>query len=517
MDECSVIGEYMQNRTYLKLALDHSKDVAKEADSWGIFGTTKYGKIIGEKVVEKGVKVIERTMMTSLIMKDGRAAGAIGFPLDDDTKAIVINARAVIICTGGSGFKPNGYPINSLTSDGDAMSYRVGAEIGGKEFNDLHWTYFNNPGDCYANWKGDWQRGLGSRALSGPKGGLDLRYELAAHTYNAPVVGGNSPRPVKGVDSSAGAGRPSGGSAARPQGGAASGARAGGGSAARPQGGAASGGRSAGGRAAPGMRMDEPDNPIVGGGAAGKSVHKAEGLYPNDDRCASNIPGLYAAGDSLSSMHNGSDYSSGVSSICTSGVQGSIAAKAAVEYIANVKKSTISKTDLGELKNVLFAPRSRTKGFTPGWVTQILQNTMIPYFVLFVKKKERMEAALTNLEFIRDHFVPMLIARDAHELRLAHETENMVLNAEMKLRTGLFRTESRGSHFREDYPARDDANWLAYVRLKKNGNGEMVMEKVDLPKEWAPSYKISYEERYPLRYPGEEEYLKKNPRLRDGK
>jgi len=521
MDECSVIGEYMQNRTYLKLALDKSKELADEVMDWGIFGTQKFGEIIAKKVVEKGVRVIERTMMTSLIMQDGRVAGAIGFPLDEDDKATIINANAVIICTGGSGFKPNGYPINSLTSDGDAMAYRVGAEIGGKEFNDTHWTFFENPASCYDNWKSDWERGLHKAPNAGPLGGLDLRFSMAAHTGQAPILQANSPRPVKGppppflrgrppgVRPGAGGGRPRGG---RPPGGFAPPEvrqEAGGG---RPR-----GGRPPGGFGAPGMRRNERENPIVGCAAAGKSVHKAEGLFPQDDKCSSNIPGLYAAGDSLSSMHNGADYSSGVSSICTSGIQGSIAAKAAAEYVSNVKKNVISKTELEKLKDEMFTPRGRDKGFSPGWVTQILQNTMVPYFVLFVKKKERMEAALTTVEFIRDHFVPMLMARDAHELRLAHETKNMVLNAEMKLRAGLFRTESRGSHYREDYPARDDANWLAYVKLKKDNKGEMILEKVPLPKEWAPDYSIPYEKRYPLRYPGEVEYLRKNSHLKAGK
>ena len=54
------------------------------------------------------------------------------------------------------------------------------------------------------------------------------------------------------------------------------------------------------------------------------------------------------------------------------------------------------------------------------------------------------------------------------ELRLAHETENMLLNAEMKLRASLSRTESRGTHYREDYPARDDDE-LAGLGAASNG------------------------------------------------
>ena len=84
---------------------------------------------------------------------------------------------------------------------------------------------------------------------------------------------------------------------------------------------------------------------------------------------------------------------------------------------------------------------------------------MIPYFILFIKHEKRLLAALTIVEFLRDHLVPKLVARDSHELRLAHETRNMILNAEMILKTSLSRTESRGQHYREDYPRRRDPQW----------------------------------------------------------
>ena len=123
------------------------------------------------------------------------------------------------------------------------------------------------------------------------------------------------------------------------------------------------------------------------------------------------------------------------------------------------------------MKKVVYAPTERKSGFSPRWVTQLLQNTMMPYFVLFIKHGERLKAALTIVEFLRDHLVPKMIVKDAHELRLAHETGNMVLNAEMILRSALFRTESRGLHYREDYPRRDDSTWLAWVKVKEGQDG----------------------------------------------
>lgn len=93
-------------------------------------------------------------------------------------------------------------------------------------------------------------------------------------------------------------------------------------------------------------------------------------------------------------------------------------------------------------------------------------------------------------------------AKDAHDLRLAHEVRNMALHAEIVLRASLFRTESRGTHYREDYPRRDDPNWLAWTILKEE-DGEMKLFKQPIPKEWWPDLSKSYEERYPVRFPGE--------------
>jgi hypothetical protein len=73
----------------------------------------------------------------------------------------------------------------------------------------------------------------------------------------------------------------------------------------------------------------------------------------------------------------------------------------------------------------------------------------------------------------------------------------------MRLKASLFRTESRGCHYREDYPRRDDPDWLAWVVLKEE-NGEMKAFKKPIPKEWWPELSKPYEERYLWRFPGEQ-------------
>ncbi len=478
LNEISSVGEYVNNRVWTEKLIDNSYARYQELVSWGAtFGRIMYapgtytrsieivefGPLLQNKVKESGARVLERVMITDLVKQDDRVVGAIGFPLDTQ-ELIVITARATILCAGAGGFKPAGFPICSITSDGDAMAYRAGAEITGKEFVDTHPTRAQHPDNSMA----PPQLGGGPPASKVPGGlppglkiprrkykGMRLSLEFEAHAANIPVERGpmGPPPPRRG-------------------------------------------------HGPPGP----PPGGMVGGGASGMSVHKAEGVFPQDDTCASNLVGLYAAGDALGSMQNGSCYSGFGCSLSGSATQGVIAAQAAAAYALTVSKPEIAKKEVERLKKVTFEPLGREKGFGPAWVTHTLQSIMIPYYVMYVKKQDRLEAALTNVTFLREHLVPKLRAADAHELRLAHETKNMTLNAEMKLRASLFRTESRGNHYREDYPARDDDNWLAWVKLKEE-DGRMMCLKHEIPKEHWPDLGIPYQERYPFRFPGELEFL----------
>lgn len=239
----------------------------------------------------------------------------------------------------------------------------------------------------------------------------------------------------------------------------------------------------------------------IGGGASGMSVHKAEGIWPAGTDCSTGIPGLFAAGDALGNMQSGAVYAAIGMALCGASVTGARAGWSAAEYALQADEPEIGSDEVPRLKEAVYGPLVRKGGFGPRWVTQVLQNTMVPYYIMYIKHGDRMQAALTLVEFLRDHLVPKLVAEDPHELRLAHETRNMVLNAEMRLRASLIRTESRGCHYREDYPLRDDGNWLAWVLLREQ-DGRMVTLKEPVPEEWQPDPSLSYRERYPFQLPG---------------
>jgi succinate dehydrogenase/fumarate reductase flavoprotein subunit len=192
----------------------------------------------------------------------------------------------------------------------------------------------------------------------------------------------------------------------------------------------------------------------------------------------------------------GPAYSMGGTGTCNASVTGARAGTAAAKYAKQTAKPVVGEQELSRLRESVLMPTKRKGGFSPGWVTQLLKNAMMPYPVLRIKNGDRLQAAWTQIEFMRDHLCPMLYARNPHELRLAHETRHMIINAEMKMRASLFRTESRGMHYREDYPRRVDPDWLAWVMIKEV-DGKMTLYKKPIPKEWWPDLSIPYEKRYP--------------------
>lgn len=481
-------SEYVNNRTWTEITITESYARYQDLVSWGIKFKTgadgqpvrhpappgvtdsleiddptkgEYAHLLRKQALKRGGKILDRLMAVELLQQDGRIVGAAGFPLDSFDLYTFI-AKATILCVGGCGFKPAAYPpIIQLTGDGEAMAYRAGAEILGKEFVDTHSTR-KDPPVGIPNMLGrnkdvppDLQVLLGPGrgrpevnaegyplpdrpAEASHYGYTYLEREFEAHAGRAPVY---TPTP-------------------------------------------------------------EGDKEVVGGACLGMSLRKADGIWPAGTDCASSLPGLYAAGDALGNMQNGAVYALPGSAIAGSAVTGTIAGVAAAKAALQLGELIVAEQEIARAKQVVLAPLERQGGFSPRWVTQLLQNTMAPYFISYIKQASRLQATLTIVEFIQEQLAPRLLARDAHELRLAHETKNMLLSAEMRLRSALFRTESRGNHYREDYPRRDDPDWLAWVKIKAE-QGKMKLIKVPVPQEWWPDLSTPYRQRYPFCFPGE--------------
>jgi succinate dehydrogenase/fumarate reductase flavoprotein subunit len=456
------------NAVYTKQMAENSKKRVEELKEWGFFDAPLCYNSFLKPMSERNIPVLERIIITHLLKENEKIAGAVGFSIDEE-KIITFKSKSVILCTGAGGFKPNGFPICDLTHDGTIMAYEIGAKVTGKEWNDGHVGQMKNAADSFGGWHGMFERTPGTTGVEVHHDlGVDLNY--IAYKSGSPVsmgpphlmaqnrvVGG--PYTPQEFQRQGNPGGPPGGNNEK-------GARGG------PPGDGERKGAMGGEDGPPGMKGES-----VGGASAGLAIHKSEGITPINDRCESSIKGLYAAGDALGSYMAGAIYTQIGSSLAGSAVQGAVAGEYAAKYSAQVSLEDVSQEKLKSIYEQILAPLKREKGYSPAWVTQTLQGIMIPNFVLYIKKESMLKGALAYIDELYEHHVPMLKASSLHELRLAHETKNMIIAAKMKLEASILRKESRCSHYRLDYPETDTQNWNAWINIYKDNDGKMAFEK----------------------------------------
>ncbi|WP_276357759.1 L-aspartate oxidase [Cohnella caldifontis] len=95
-----------------------------------------------------------------------------------------------------------------------------------------------------------------------------------------------------------------------------------------------------------------------------------------------------------------------------------------------------------------------------------LQKTMVRYAGLR-RHQAGLARGLEELKKLQDVYRSKLVSRE--ELELA----NLLTCAFLMVESALYREESRGAHYREDYPQRDDLHWLKHTTMDRtNGIGE---------------------------------------------
>lgn len=229
------------------------------------------------------------------------------------------------------------------------------------------------------------------------------------------------------------------------------------------------------------------------------------GIWSADTLGGTSLPGLYAAGDCYNSRANGAIYPLHGFGTRNAAVVGDRAGRSAAQHAREIGGTEIDQAELSRLKGDAYAPMERVGGFDANWVNLQIKTLMTPYYTSIVRQADRLKAALTVVEHLNGTIAPQMYCRprDAHGLRKVHEAKGRLLSAEMMLRSALFRTESRASHYREDYPRRDDPNWLAIVKIT-GSEGKMNLVKEPFPKKWWPDLDLPYKERYTKTFLGEE-------------
>ena len=243
---------------------------------------------------------------------------------------------------------------------------------------------------------------------------------------------------------------------------------------------------------------------------AGSGTYKASGVYCGWDvrDGATPIPGLYVAGDGeFGDMAEGVIYPFIGSTSTNCSVQGNMAGAAAAAYADTVEIVDLPADQVEAATSEIFAPRELTKGWDPNYVVDRLLGIMSAPEVQLAKDGVALSAALTQVEYLRDKVVPKMMGYCGHDLRYVLEAKHKVFSAEMKLSASLAREETRGTHYRSDFPFRDDANFLCHLGAHKAEDGSMAISKIEIPDSWKGDLSLDYATRYPGRFPGEAEAM----------
>jgi len=124
----------------------------------------------------------------------------------------------------------------------------------------------------------------------------------------------------------------------------------------------------------------------------------------------------------------------------------------------------------------------RDRGIAPDAVYGKLQaQVMDPERGLF-REEKLMRAALEEVQEVLAKDLPRLVAQDFHELVKCHEAVATAHTAACMWAAALLRTESRGWHYREDFPRRDDEGWLRWIILRKESE-KLVFTTQPVPRQ----------------------------------
>jgi succinate dehydrogenase / fumarate reductase flavoprotein subunit len=124
--------------------------------------------------------------------------------------------------------------------------------------------------------------------------------------------------------------------------------------------------------------------------------------------------------------------------------------------------------------------KSRKKREKSSALRSELQKTMTDSCSVF-RNKEDLAGAIATVRGLLERYETVSVDNTGRrfntDLLEALELESLLHLGEAILVSALAREESRGAHFREDYPERDDQNWLKHTLVVKTATAPRLFSK----------------------------------------
>ncbi|HET9785468.1 MAG TPA: fumarate reductase/succinate dehydrogenase flavoprotein subunit [Terriglobales bacterium] len=512
-------GQYLNNWRMAELHAKEAPARVKELEAWGaIFDRTKDGRIlqrnfgghryprlahVGDRTglemirtlqdhgIHQGIEFHMETTLLTLLLSGGRCVGGFGYERERG-RYVLFLAKAVVLATGGIG---RAFQITSnsweYTGDGQSLAYHAGAAMRDCEFVQFHPTGMVWPPSVRGILVTEGVRGEGG-VLRNNQGKRfmfdDVPENYRSSTADNPEEGWrytqgdrNARRPPELLtrdhvarcirrEVQAGRGSPHGGvfldiawikeklpnSVEHIK------------------------------KKLPSMYhqfkqladLDITQTPME----VGPTTHYfMGGIQVDGDTQMTNVEGLFAAGECAAGLHGANRL--GGNSLSDLLVFG----KRAGEHAAGFAREHAGASDAA-VKDQIEAAIQRAEapfergpsGENPFALQHELQETMQKW-VGIVRTQTEMEQALEELKRLRLKAARVGVGGNReynNGWHTALDLDNLLTVAELVTRAGLERSESRGGHFREDFPGKDEAWGKVNLEIRRGPGGEPQLRKL---------------------------------------
>ncbi len=209
------------------------------------------------------------------------------------------------------------------------------------------------------------------------------------------------------------------------------------------------------------------------------TAHYAMGGIPTDndgrvlaDERGGIVTGFYAAGEcACVSVHGANRL--GTNSLVDIVVFGRRAGRHIIEFLKQAQLPLLGRDPHARIQALVEGLLTRRSGESVGTMRQELQQVMMDDVSVF-RVREGLERARERVQALRRRYAQVAIQDRGHrfntDLLEAIELGNLLDLALVTVEGALARAESRGAHCREDFPKRDDANWLKHTFATLSGD-----------------------------------------------
>jgi succinate dehydrogenase / fumarate reductase flavoprotein subunit len=205
------------------------------------------------------------------------------------------------------------------------------------------------------------------------------------------------------------------------------------------------------------------------------------GVRVDGDTQMTTVPGLFAAGEVAAGLHGANRL--GGNSLSDLLVFGRRAGEYAAKFAKENGTVAVDETAANDAVRHALAPFDRAAGEGPYDVQHELQDLMQDS-VGIVRREEEMRNALAGIAKLSER--AKQVGVQGHReynpgWHTAVDLGNLLIISEAIARAAIDRRESRGGHFRDDYPAKDKAYGTFNTVLKRGPDGEMQLERRAIP------------------------------------